>query len=66
MKKLMQNMKDPHKQRKDFLTALINYGNDSGNFNPHFYKKEMMDILKISARTRMENARTRDALKILS
>ncbi|MBT4364030.1 MAG: hypothetical protein HN737_06940 [Desulfobacterales bacterium] len=45
----MQNMKDPHKQRKDFLTALINYGNNSGNFNPHFYKKEMMDILNVSA-----------------
>ena len=44
----MQSMKDPHKQRKKFLTALINYGNSSGNFNPHFYKKEMMDILMIS------------------
>ena len=43
----MQNMKDPHKQKKDFLTALIDYGNKSGNFNPHFYKKEMMDILNI-------------------
>jgi len=44
----MQNIKDPHKEREDFLKALIDYGNNSGNFNPHFYKKELMDILKIS------------------
>ena len=43
-----ENMKNPHTNRKEFLKALINYANESGNFNPHFYKKEMMDILKIS------------------
>jgi hypothetical protein len=41
-------MKDAHVKRKDFLKALINCANESGNFNPHFYKKEMMDILNIS------------------
>lgn len=41
-------MKDTHIKRKEFLKALINYANESGNFNPHFYKKEMMDILNIS------------------
>jgi len=37
-----------HTKRKEFLKALINYANESGNFNPHFYKKEMMVILNIS------------------
>jgi len=41
-------MKDTYIKRKEFLKALINYTNESGNFNPHFYKKEMMDILNIS------------------
>lgn len=41
-------MKDTHIKRKEFLKALINYANESENFNPHFYKKEMMDILNIS------------------
>ena len=41
-------MQNPNTKRKEFLKALINYANESGNFNPHFYKKEMMDILHIS------------------
>ena len=41
-------MKDIYFKRKAFLKALINYANESGNMNPHFYKKEMIDILNIS------------------
>ncbi|WP_041280355.1 hypothetical protein [Desulfosudis oleivorans] len=41
-------MKDTHTKRKQFLRALINYANESGNLNPHFYKQEMMAILGIS------------------
>lgn len=46
--KMISMMKDTHTKRKDFLKALINYANESGNFNPHFYKQEMMAILSIS------------------
>lgn len=35
-------------ERKNFLSALIKYADESGNFNPHFYKDEMMEILNIS------------------
>ncbi len=41
-------MKDINTNRKELLRALINYAKQSGNFNPHFYKKEMMDILNIT------------------
>lgn len=41
-------MKDIHGKRKEFLKALVSYANESGNFNPHFCKKEMMDILNIT------------------
>ena len=41
-------MKDTHTKRKELLKALINYANKSENFNPHFYKKEMLAILNIS------------------
>jgi len=41
-------MKDKYIKRKEFLKALINFANESNNFNPHFYKKEMMDKLNIS------------------
>ena len=41
-------MKDIHIKQKIFLKALITYANESGNFNPHFYKKEIMDILNIT------------------
>jgi len=41
-------MKDTLIERKEFLKALIDYANKSGKINPHFYKKEMMDILNIS------------------
>lgn len=41
-------VKDTHTKRKEFLKALVNYANESGNFNPHFYKQEMMTILSIS------------------
>jgi hypothetical protein len=34
--------------RKEFLFALIKYADESGSFNPHFYKSEMMVILNIS------------------
>jgi len=45
---VLSRMKDAHIKRKEFLKALIDYANKSGNFNPHFYKKEMMDILNIT------------------
>jgi len=37
-----------HIKRKDFLKTLIKYAKDSKNFNPHFYKNEMMEIMNIS------------------
>ena len=41
-------MKDAYIKMKELLKALINYTNKSGNFNPHFYKNEIMDSLSIS------------------
>ncbi len=41
-------MKETQINRKKFLKALIDYAKESGTFNPHFYKKEMMDTLKIT------------------
>jgi hypothetical protein len=45
---VLSKMKDTLIEKKEFLKTLIDYANESGNFNPHFYKKEMMDILSIS------------------
>ena len=43
-------MKKTENNRKVFLKALIDYGNKSGNFNPHFHRKEMMKILDVNER----------------
>lgn len=42
---LMDNTKI---NKKKFLEAIIDYAEKSGKFNPHFYRKEMMNFLKIS------------------
>jgi len=40
-------MREVQAQRKRLLSALLNHAKESGNFNPHFYKKEMRDILGV-------------------
>lgn len=41
-------MKQKKDRRAELLTALVNYANQSGSLNPHFYKDEMINILAIS------------------
>lgn len=35
-------------RRAELLAALVDYAEQSGTFNPHFYKEEMLKILAIS------------------
>lgn len=41
-------MRDIKTYKKRFLKAIVDYAENSDKFNPHFYKKEIMDILNIS------------------
>ena len=41
-------MKEAQNNRKKLLGALLDYAEKSGNFNPHFYKNEIMDSLGIA------------------
>ena len=41
-------MKDKQNNRKRLLNAMLEYADKSGKFNPHFYKKEMMDSLRVT------------------
>ena len=41
-------MKEIISDKKKFLKALIEYAQKSGTFNPHFQKKELMDLLDIT------------------
>ncbi|MFC1511906.1 hypothetical protein ACFL5H_01770 [Candidatus Latescibacterota bacterium] len=41
-------MKRFKNERKLFLDELLKYAKESGNFNPHFYRKEMMEKLNIT------------------
>ena len=34
--------------RQRFLAALLEYAKESGKFNPHFYKRDMMQRLKVT------------------
>lgn len=41
-------MKKVQIQLKRLLSALLDYADKSGNFNPHFYKKEMINSLGVT------------------
>lgn len=41
-------MKNIKNDREKLLNALIEYADKSGNFNPQFYKKEMIDSLGVT------------------
>lgn len=43
--------KSENKIRKRFLIALIKYANKSRTVNPHFYKEELMKLLKVDELT---------------
>ena len=41
-------MNETQLNRKRLLSALLDHAEKSGNFNPHFYKKDMMDRLGVT------------------
>lgn len=41
-------MNETQLNRKRLLSALLDYAVESGNFNPHFHKKDMMDRLGVT------------------